>query len=161
MNLGLIGLLGLLQTAVPQDTTLKDSIMALMDSVAPAVNYEGTRINAALLYTQGQSETHLSICNHLSRKSEKEQISVSVGLCRKMLEPGQNRPAILVSGVTKESPNVFHGIVVVDWDKDYDVDVCYRNSFNANDKKGEIQFINPKKCLPLYHDFLKKFERYK
>ena len=160
MNLGFFGLLGLLQAAVPQDTTLKDSIMVLMDSVAPAVNYQGTRTTEEIPYSQNQRKI-LSRCNSLSRNNKEKQTSVSVGLCRKVLEPQQNRPAILVVETTQENPNFITAVVVVDWDNDYEADVCYTGLLDAIKKEIKIQFLKPEKCQPQYYESLKKFEKYK
>jgi hypothetical protein len=59
MNLRLVGLLGLLVTGCDAPR-LQDSIMTLMDSVAPAVNSQGARITAEVPYIQNQRETYLS-----------------------------------------------------------------------------------------------------
>jgi hypothetical protein len=80
-----------------------------------------------------------------------------------VLEPGQNRPATLISQTIEVSPNVFVGTVIVDWNDDYNVEVCYQDLVNVNNKRIERQSINLEKCLPFYfyYEFLKKFERYK
>ncbi|MCP6719629.1 MAG: hypothetical protein KJI71_05440 [Patescibacteria group bacterium] len=157
MNIGTLGFLGLLQTVSPQDTSLQDSVATLMDSIVPAVNSVETVTLMDLFHSQGSFETYLAGCKLLVRGDQ--QGSVKAGLCRKALEPGQNRPAAIIS-VNLHTPGVQRELVTIDWDVDYNADVCYENS-RISAELVERRFLNPEDCQPLYHESLKKFEGYK
>ena len=51
--------------------------------------------------------------------------------------------------------------IIIDWDNDYSVDVCYNNLPDAGSGRVNVQFLNPNKCLPFYQEFLSAFESYK
>ena len=79
MNIGLIGLLGLLQVGSPQDTSLQSSIRGLMDSVRTAVNSVEIVTPMNLIYAQGSLETDLTACKILTR-GDRQGGSVAVGM---------------------------------------------------------------------------------
>lgn len=159
MNSGLVSLLGLLQVGSLQDTSLQSSIKGLMDSVGPVVNSVEIVTPMNLIYTQGSLETDLAACKILTR-GDGQGGSVAVGMCRKMLEPEQNRPAIMVSS-RHDSLGVPRETIIIDWDNDYHVDVCYNNSLDAGSGRVNVRFLNPRDCQLLYHRFLSEFESYR
>lgn len=160
MSMGLIGLLGILQIAVPRDTSLHNSIGELMDSVEPAVYSQGTSMSLYLFRAQNQTEGDIFDCKVLYRGKE-ERTSVAVGFCERSSESGEKITAAIVSA-RHDSAGVSQETIIIDSGRPYYADICYQNSIDVGNKTINIKFLNLKKdCQSLYYEFLKKFDEYR
>lgn len=160
MSIGLIGLLGILQIAVPQDTSLHNSIRELMDSVGPAVDSQETSIPLYLFRVQNQTEGDIFDCKVLYRGKE-ERTSVAVGFCERSSESGEKRMAVIVSA-RHDSAGVSQETIIIDSGRPYHADICYQNSIDVRNRKINIKFLNLEEdCQSLYYEFLKRFDEYR
>ena len=159
MNLGTLGLLGLLQVGSPQDTSLQNSIRELMDSVGPAVYRQGTSMSLYLFSAQNQTEGDLFDCKVLFR-GEEEQTSLAVGLCERSSESGEKRTATIISA-RSDSAGVVQERIIIDSGRNYSANVCYQNSISVRDRTINVQFSNLNECQSVYYKSLINFESYK
>ena len=130
MSMGLIGLLGILQTTspMPADTSNPDSIGFLRDSVViPYVMEEGKwdahLVDLPFLYNGsdvGQIVHLSSICKTYVLEYSKGKF-VSATLCQDII---YNRKAFLLTiGNFRNSKNLI-GRVMLDWERDNTIDFC-------------------------------------